>query len=52
MTITLGEVGTIAKFSKEREWSLQGRLIESRKGHSAMMVSNEKYLVVGGEGSK
>ena len=50
MAGALGEVGTIAKFTHDREWKLAGRLVEPRKGHSGILLSTNKLLVVGGEG--
>ena len=50
MAGALGEVGTMAKFTRNREWKLAGRLVETRKGHSGILLSSDKLLVVGGEG--
>lgn len=50
MTGAFDEVGTMAKFTRNKEWKLAGRLVEPRKGHSGILLPSNKLLVVGGEG--
>ena len=46
----VGEVGTIARLNTSGEWELLGRLMEPRSGHSVSRLTNQRFMVIGGEG--
>ena len=51
-TSNLDVIATVAKLDRDQNWSIQNRLVEARRGHSAILVSSNKILIIGGEDSR